>query len=60
MESNYITKYGERAFSRASRKLWNNLPIKIKMEHVTEKFKKQLKSHLMIHFDYYMLEVNRG
>ena len=60
MENKYLTKYEERAFSRPSSKLWNNLPMNIRMEHVTEKFKKQLKSHLMIHFDYYMLEVNRG
>ena len=41
-------KYGKRAFSHAGPKLWNLLPMEIKTEHNTERFKKRLKSFLLI------------
>ena len=48
VENKYKTIYGERAFSRAGPKLWNNLPYHIRVETDTDKFKKLLKSFLMI------------
>ena len=46
-EKGYTNTYGERAFSRAGPKLWNNLPLKVRMESNTDAFKKLLKSFLM-------------
>ena len=37
---------GDRAFSTYSAKLWNNIPLNLKTETITTKFKKLLKTHL--------------
>jgi hypothetical protein len=42
------TKFGTRAFSHVGPKLWNCLPLHIRMEHDTDTFKKSLKTHLLI------------
>ena len=39
--------YGDRSFSRGGPKLWNLLPIDIRMESDTEEFKKKLKTFLI-------------
>ena len=52
-------KYGERAFSHSGPKLWNLLPINIREEHDTEKFKKCLKSFLMVTGDEYCNWITR-
>ena len=36
--------YGKKAFSRCGPRLWNLLPIDIRLESITEEFKKQLKT----------------
>ena len=46
-EKKFCSVYGERAFSRAGPKLWNNLPCHIRMEKDINIFKKLLKSYLM-------------
>ena len=38
--------YGDRAFSVAAPKLWNNLPSSIKQSSTIDKFKSSLKTHL--------------
>lgn len=38
--------YGDRAFSITSAKLWNTLPLQLKTETDTSKFKKRLKTYL--------------
>ena len=48
-ESKVRTKYGDRAFFHAGPKLWNLLPLAIRNEEKTEKFKKRLKSFLILH-----------
>ena len=52
-------KYGERAFSHSGPKLWNLLPMNIREEHDTEKFKKCLKSLLMVTGDEYCSWITR-
>ena len=52
-ETRCHNKYGERAFSHSGPKLWNLLPWNIRDEHDTDKFKKLLKSFLMISGDAY-------
>ena len=47
VEKKFTSVYGQRAFSRAGPKLWNNLPLQMRMENDTSKFKKLLKSFLM-------------
>ena len=47
VEKKFSSVYGQRAFSRAGPKLWNNLPIHMRKENDTSKFKKLLKSFLM-------------
>jgi len=46
-ETKVKTKYGERAFSHSGPKLWNLLPLSIRTEENTVKFKSSLKSFLM-------------
>ena len=48
VEKKFQSEYGKRSFSCAGPKLWNNLPTSIRMEKDTAKFKKALKSYLMI------------
>ena len=52
-------KYGERALSHAGPKLWNLLPKSIRDEHDTDKFKKLLKSFLMVTGDKYCEWITR-
>ena len=47
-ETKFHNRYGCRAFSHTGPKLWNLLPLEIRTEEDTEKFKKKLKSFLMI------------
>ena len=47
IEKRFSSVYGQRAFSRAGPKLWNNLPLEMWLENDTERFKKLLKSFLM-------------
>ena len=47
IETKFSSIYGERSFSRAGPKLWNNLPLNVRLESDTSKFKKLLKSYLM-------------
>ena len=51
VERKFNSMYGERAFSRSGPKLWNKLPLHIRMESDTTNFKKLLKSFLMIDSD---------
>ncbi len=43
------SKYGDRAFSHAGPKVWNHLPKDIRAQDNTDKFKKMLKTYLMLH-----------
>ena len=52
-ETRFHNKYGYRAFSHAGPKLWNLLPIAIRNEDDTTKFKKDLKSFLMLRGEEY-------
>ena len=47
IENKFSTIYGERAFSCAGLKLWNNLPLHIRLGSDTDEFKKLLKSFLV-------------
>ena len=47
-ETKFNNKYGKRAFSCVGPKVWNLLPADIREEADTIKFKKNLKSFLMI------------
>ena len=58
-ETNYNNKYGCRAFSHAGPKLWNLLPIAIRNEVDTERFKKSLKSFLMLRGEEFYTWINR-
>ena len=58
-ETNYSNKYGCRAFSHSGPKLWNLLPKAIRCEVDTEKFKKSLKSFLMIRGEEYSTWIER-
>jgi hypothetical protein len=52
-------KYGDRAFAHFGPKLWNLLPQKIKDEHEILKFKKALKTFLMLRGEQYCSWINR-
>ena len=52
-------KYGERALSHSGPELWNLLPMTIREEHDTDKFKKALKSFLMVTGDKYCEWISR-
>ena len=58
VEKTFFSVYGQRSFSCAGPKLWNNLPYNIRFESDTTKFKKQLKSYLMISGDDFNLRLN--
>ena len=58
-ESKCSNKYGDRSFSHVGPKLWNLLPLKIRNEHNTPKFKKDLKTFLMSQGDEYCSWINR-
>ena len=51
-------QFGERAFSRAGPKIWNCLPLCIRTEANIEKFKKLLKSHLLIEENQFYTKLN--
>ena len=42
----FTSTYGDRAFSIAAPKLWNNLPANIRITSALESFKRKLKTHL--------------
>ena len=42
----FTSTYGDRAFSVAAPKLWNNLPANIRTTSALESFKRKLKTHL--------------
>ena len=58
VEPKFNSVYGARAFSRAGPKLWNNLPLHVRMENDTTSFKKLLKSFLMIEHHAYYTRLN--
>ena len=58
-EKSFYNKYGERAFSRSGPKLWNLLPMNIREEHETDRFKTSLKSFLMMRGDEYCSWITR-
>ena len=58
-ECRFFNKYGNRSFSRVGPKLWNLLPCEIREETDTEKFKKALKSFLMLRGEEFCGWVNR-
>ena len=58
VERKYSTSFGERSFSCAGPKLWNNLPLHIRLECDTNKFKKLLKSFLMTNYNDFCSRVN--
>ena len=47
VEKKFASVYGQRAFSCAGPKIWNKIPIELRIEKDTDKFKKLLKSYLM-------------
>ena len=53
--SSYKSKYGKRAFSHSGPRLWNLLPMNLRVEVNTDKFKKSLKSFLMLNGDSFIL-----
>jgi len=58
VERKFSSIYGERAFSRASLKVWNNLSFHVRMEADTSEFKKLLKSYLMTDFHNFQCHIN--
>ena len=50
-ERRSIGVYGDRSISIGGSKLWNLLPISIRMEKVTDVFKKKLKTFLFRELD---------
>ena len=53
-----LSQYGDRAFSRAGPRLWNALPVNLRMIENLERFKVQLKHHFFSSFTQYKLNVN--
>ena len=45
-----LVTYGDRSFSVAGPKLWNNLPLQIRKSSSIQSFKKELKNHLFKNF----------
>ena len=54
----YKSSFGKRSFSRTAPKLWNLLPISIRMECKTDVFKKQLKTFLFDESDHFVHKLN--
>ena len=54
-----LSAYGDRSFAVAGPKLWNALPLYIRVEVVTTEFKKRLKSFLLTSSDSFYQVVNR-
>ena len=53
-ETRALSSYGDRAFSHVAPKLWNILPVVIRLEHDQIEFKTKLKSFLMTRGDEYI------
>ena len=58
VEKKFRSAYGERAFSRIGPKLWNNLPLHVRMENDINKFKKLIKSYLITNSINFYCRVN--
>ena len=58
VEKKFNGVYGQRSFSCCGPKLWNNLPLVIRLESDTCKFKKLLKSFLMTNWINFVTRVN--
>ena len=43
---NYNTAYGKRIFAYSGSRLWNALPLQVRIEEDTEKYKKHIKTIL--------------
>ena len=52
------SRTGDRAFSSAGPRLWNALPVSIRLAGTLDKFKSQLKHHLFSSFHLYKQQVN--
>ena len=59
-ETPFNNKYGKRAFSHAGPKIWNCLPMNIRTEKKTEKFKKELKTFLMLGGDDFLVRLDQS
>ena len=52
------SRTGDRAFSSAGPRLWNALPVSIRLAGTLDKFKSQLKHHLFSSFHLYKQQIN--
>ena len=52
------TTFGRRSFSYAAPKLWNHLPLTLRLSQSLENFKSQLKTFLFSSFYQYLNLVN--
>ena len=52
------THYGDRAFSNCAPRLWNALPLSIRISNSIGHFRSHLKHHLFVNFDTYMSHAN--
>ena len=57
-ETKVKTKFGDRAFSHAAPKLWNLLPLHVRIQEDTIVFKKMLKSYLMTEGNEFIQKIN--
>ena len=48
---NFRTRYGKRLFEYNGSRLWNALPVNVRMEEDIEKYKKNVKTILFAGFD---------
>ena len=58
VEKKFLSAYGQRAFSCAGPKLWNCLPLELRMADETDRFKTLLKSYLITSADKLYHQVN--
>lgn len=54
-----LTSYGDRAFSNAAPRLWNGLPLDLRMSETVDYFKSHVKHLLFSNFSQYARNVNR-
>ena len=52
------TQVGDRAFKCAGPRLWNALPVEIRMKDTLDKFKAILKHHLFTNFQQYKIHID--